>query len=268
MSFKVSKKYLVIFLVLILGLVFLNLFPKPAKALENFIFKVFSPVQKIFIRTGNKISDFFQILISIKDLNKENAELKQKNSDLEAQLTQLKEIEKENETLRTALNFAPKNTSLYEIASVVGKNIQGTEEWILIDKGTDDGVEKNMAIISEEFFLVGKVIEPNKDFSKVMLITDKNSLVAALIENRRNEGLVQKEEGSDKIFLDFIPKTEKVEIGEKILTSGMDNIFPRGILIGKAESVDSSENQLFQKITISPAVDFNKLEQVFILKNK
>jgi len=268
MNFKISKKYLAIFLVLILGLVFLNLFPKPAKALENFIFKVFSPAQKLFIKTGNKISGFFEILLSIKDLSRENAELKQKNSELERQLTQLKETEKENEALRAALDFSEKNTSLFEIASIVGKSLQGAEDWILIDKGTKDGVEKNMAIVSEEFSLVGRVIESNDNFSKVMLITDKNSIVGALIENKRNEGLVQKEEGSDKIFLDFVPKNEAVEIGEKILTSGMDNVYPKSILIGKVEKIDASENQLFQKITILPAVDFNKLEKVFILKSK
>ena len=263
-----SKKYLIISVVLILGLVFLNLFPNASKTLENFIFKIFSPAQKLFIKTGDSISGFSKILLSIRNLGEENTQLRQKNTELETQVSELKAVKAENEALRSALNFSPKDATVYEMASVVGKNITGGEDWILIDKGTDNGIEKNMAVVSEQFSLVGKVIESGKNFSKVMLITDKNNVVAALIENKRSEGLTQREGGSDKIFLDFIPKNENIELGEKILTSGMDNVYPKGILIGKVENIDSSENQLFQKISILPAVDFNKLEEVFVLKSK
>jgi len=263
-----SKKYLIISVVLILGLVFLNLFPNVSKTLENFIFKIFSPVQKLFIKTGNRITGFFQILLSIKDLGDENIQLKQKNIELETQLSELGEIKKENETLRSALNFSQKDAIIYEMASVIGKNIAGGQDWILVDKGAENGVEKNMTVVSEQFSLVGKVIETGENFSKIMLITDKNNVVAALIENKRSEGITREENGSDKIFLDFIPKNENVELGEKIITSGMDSIYPKGILIGKVENIDLSENQLFQKISILPTVDFNKLETVFILKSR
>ena len=263
-----SKKYLIISVVLILGLVFLNLFPNVSKTLENFIFKIFSPVQKLFIKTGNRITGFFQILLSIKDLGDENIQLKQKNIELETQLSELGEIKKENETLRSALNFSQKDAIIYEMASVIGKNIAGGQDWILVDKGAENGIEKNMTVVSEQFSLVGKVIETGENFSKIMLITDKNNVVAALIENKRSEGITREENGSDKIFLDFIPKNENVELGEKIITSGMDSIYLKGILIGKVENIDLSENQLFQKISILPTVDFNKLETVFILKSR
>jgi rod shape-determining protein MreC len=268
MKFKLSKKYLVIFLVLILGLVFLNVFPNISKFLGNFIFKIFSPIQKFFIKTGDKVVGFFEIILSIKDLGKENAELRQKNLGMESELTKLKEAERENEILREALNFSQKNIPLYEIASVVGKEIQGGGDWILIDKGSENGIEKGAVVISKGFSLVGKIIEVNSNFSKVLLITNSKSTVAALIENSRSEGLIQKTEGENKIFMDFIPKDENPEIGEKIITSGMDKIYPGGILIGKIESVDLSENQLFQKIIIAPATDFNKLEEVFVIKLK
>lgn len=268
MRFKFSKKYLVIFLVLILGLVFLNVFPNISKFLGNFIFEIFSPIQKFFIKTGDKVVGFFEIILSIKDLGRENAELRQKNLGMEAELTKLKETERENEILREALNFSQKNIPLYEIASVVGKEIQGGGDWILIDKGSENGIEKDVVVISKGFSLVGKVIEVNSDFSKVLLITNPKSIVAALIENRRSEGLIQKEEGGNKIFMDFIPKDENPEIGEKVITSGMDKIYPEGILIGKIEGVDLSQNQLFQKVIIAPATDFDKLEEVFVIKFK
>ena len=265
---KIFRKHFIVLLVLILGLVFLNFFPNITKASGNFIFKIFSPVQKLFISLGNKITGSFQILFSISDLAKENEQLKQKNSNLELQLTELNELRKENENLRNALDFPLKNSLVYAMSSIVGKNLQGTDDWILINKGTKDGLDKNMAVVSGDFYLVGKIVDAGKDFSKVTLITDRNSMVSAMVENNRNEGLVQKDASAGKIFLDFVPKNETIELGEKIITSGMDNIYPKGIIIGTVQNIDSSENQLFLKIIISPGADFEKLENVFILKSK
>jgi len=198
-------------------------------------------------------------------LAKENIALRQENQELEAEISQLKEVEKENRALRQGLKISKKDQNIIEIASVVGKDIQESQNWILIDKGTKQGIEKNMALISEDMALVGKIAEVMSDFSKAMLITNKESIVAALAEKNRSEGLVKKEE-KGKLFMDFIPRSEKLEIGERIITSGMDNIYPKGILIGKIENIDLSQNQLFQKITITPAVDFSELEEVFIVK--
>lgn len=246
-------------------MVVLNIIPGLASGLGNFVFKIFSPMEKIFIKTGNKVVGFFELLLSIKDLSKENLELRQKNLELETQLNQFKETDRENQILRDTLQISEKDQIIIDMAFVVGKDIQGIQDWILINKGTKHGVEKNMAVISKEMALVGKIVEVMNNFSKVMLITNKDSIVAAIIEGERSEGLVKKEERG-KLFMDFIPRNEKLETGNRIITSGMDNIYPRGILIGKIEEIDFSQNQLFQKIFISPTVDFSKLEEVFIVK--
>jgi len=265
----ISKKYLVIVIVLIAGLVFLNFIPIFSKklSLSNIVFTIFSPIQRFFIKTGDRVSGFFEVVLSIKDLGKENAELKKKNSELESEITKLEEMERENQILREGLNLSEKTQLSLELALVTGKDIQGIQEWLLINRGSKDGVEKDMAVISKEFALVGKIIEVIPDFSRVMLIINNKSIVAALIEGERSQGLVEKET-KGKLFMDFIPRNEKLEIGERVITSGMDNIYPKGILIGKIDSIDLSQNQLFQKVTISPAVDFSKLEEVFIIKSK
>ena len=262
---KISRKYLLILIVLILGLIFLNVIPGFSIGLGNFVFKIFSPVEKFFIRAGERVVGFFEILISIKDLTTENAELKQKNSELEAEISQLKEVERENEVLRKGLEISEKGQNMVELARVVGKDVQIGGDWILINKGSNHNIEKDMSVISSEMALVGKVFEVMPSFSKVMLITNKESMVAALIEGERSEGLVKKE-GKGNLFMDFIPRSEELEIGERIITSGMDKIYPKGILIGKIEKIDLSQNQLFQRVTISPAVDFSKLEEVFIIR--
>lgn len=265
MAKSLSKKYLFIVIGLIIILIVINIIPGLSSGLGNFLFKIFSPIERIFIKAGDSIVRFFEISISVRDLAKENAELWQKNLELEAEISQLKEVERENEVLRTGLEISKKGQIIVEMASIVGKDIQGSQDWILINKGKNQGIEKDMAVISSEMALVGRIIEAMPSFSKVMLVTNKESIVAGLVEGGRNEGLVKKDE-KGKLFMDFIPRSEELEIEERIITSGTDNIYPKGILIGKIENIDLSQNQLFQKITITPAVDFSKLEAVFIIK--
>jgi rod shape-determining protein MreC len=262
---RISQKYVIIVVVLIVGLLFLNFIPGLSSALGNLLFKIFSPIQIFFAEIGSKVGGFFNILFSLRTLLRENAELRQKNLEMETELTGLKEVERENEILRMGLDISQKGYQVIEEAWIVGKDIQGIQDWVLINKGGKEGIEKDMTVVSPERALVGKVTEVMADFSKVMLITNKESLVAALIEGERSEGLVKKS-GEGKLFMDFIPRNEKLETEERILTSGTDNVYPKGILIGKIENIDLSQNQLFQKISISPAVDFSKLEEVFIIK--
>lgn len=262
---QVSKKYLVIIVVLITGLVFLNLIPGLTKSLGNFVFKIFSSIQEFFIGIGNKLSGFFNMLVSVKNLDAENNSLKQKNLNLETEIVKLKEVERENQILRDGLKISNEKQINLELAKLAGKDVQGPQEWILLNKGGNDGIVKDMPVISREFALVGRVMEIMPDFSKVILITNKESTVAALIEGERSQGLVKKEE-KGRLFMDFIPRNEKLELEKMVFTSGMDNIFPKGILIGKIEDIDLSQNQLFQKVIISPAVEFSKLEEVFIIK--
>lgn len=260
-----NKKYLIITAVLVVILVLINVIPGLASSLGNFVFRIFSPIGRFFINIGDRIAGFFDILISIKDLAKENRQLRQENLELESEISQLKEVERENQALRQGLEISKKGQIIVEMAFVISKDVQGAGEWILINKGSKHGVEENTAVISPETALVGKVVEVMPNFSKVMLITHKESVVAALVENARSEGLVRKEE-KGKLFMDFIPRSETLEPGERIITSGMDNVYPKGILIGKIENINLSQNQLFQRVTITPAVDFSKLETVFIVK--
>lgn len=242
-----------------------NLIPGLVKGLGNFVYTIFSPIEKLFSNVGKGTVGFFQILISVSELNKENIALEEKNNLLETEIVKLNDIAKENETLKQMLGISKSDNLELEMASITGKDIQGLQDWILVDKGEKQGISTGMTVISPERALVGRIIEVSKTFSKVMLINSKDSSIAARLENSRIEGLVKKYEKGG-IFMDFIPKTEKLEIGERIITSGTDNSHIKGVFIGKIETIDLSENQIFQKITIAPAVDFSKLEYVIIIK--
>lgn len=261
---KMKKIFLIIFILIII-LVVINIIPGLSKGLGNFVYKIISPINGFFIRIGNGIARFFQMLISIGNLNKENLSLQQKNLALETENAGLKEVARENNILKAALGFVQSGQLIKETALVVGKDVQGIQDWILINRGSKHGMQKDMAVVSLEMALVGKIGEVESSFSKVMLITQKDSVVAAILETSRVEGLVKRGEKGG-LIMDFIPDTEKLELGERVITSGMDNLYPKGILIGKIESIEPSDNQIFQKIDIALSVDFSKLESVFIIK--
>lgn len=262
---KFQNKTTLIIFSLIIILIIINLIPGLNKGLGNFVYKIFSPIEHLFTKIGDKIIGFFQVTISIGGLNKENVVLLQKNTTLESEITQLKEVQRENDTLRKALNISQNDRPIREVASITGKDIQGIQDWILINRGSKHGIAENMIAISPEGALVGKITEVSNNFSKITLITQKDVVIAGIIENNRIEGLI-KRNNKGGLFMDFIPKTEELTIGDRIVTSGMDNVYPKGILIGKIDNIDSSENQIFQKINISLAADFSKLEQVIIIR--
>ena len=259
------KKAVLTILILVVALTIINIIPGLAKGLGNFVYKIFSPIEKLFANIGKDIIGFFQILTSVGSLNTENIALREKNTTLESELAQLQEVQKENDILKQALNISKSEHLTLDTAIVVGKDIQGLQDWILINKGSAHGLKENMTIISPEKALVGRIISVSDSFSKVMLISSRESIVSALIENTRSEGLVKKDEKGG-IFMDFIPKTEQLNLNERIVTSGTDNLYPKGIFIGTIETIDPSDNQIFQKITIVPAVNFSKLERVIIIK--
>jgi len=259
------KKIFLILFILIIVLVVINLIPGLNKGLGNFVYKIFSPIEKLFSNIGKGFVGFFQMLISIGNLNQENIELKQKNLTLETEIAQLKEVKKENDFLKQTLEISKTEYVIEEVATVVGKDIQGIQDWVLINKGSNDDIKEGMIAISQEKALVGRIIEALEGYSKVMLISHKDSTVSAILENSRTEGLVKRSEKGG-LFMDFIPNTEKIEINEKVITSGMDNLYPKGIIVGTIESIDLSDNQIFQKIIISPAINFSKLENVIIIK--
>ena len=203
------KKAVLTILILVVALTIINIIPGLAKGLGNFVYKIFSPIEKLFANIGKDIIGFFQILTSVGSLNTENIALREKNTTLESELAQLQEVQKENDILKQALNISKSEHLTLDTAIVVGKDIQGLQDWILINKGSAHGLKENMTIISPEKALVGRIISVSDSFSKVMLISSRESIVSALIENTRSEGLVKKDEKGG-IFMDFIPKTEQL----------------------------------------------------------
>lgn len=150
------------------------------------------------------------------------------------------------------------------LASVIGKDPLSWSKMLTIDKGSNDGLKKNMAVVTYEG-LVGHIVQTVPNYSKVLLITDVRSAVDALDQDNRTRGVVVGK-GSDICEMKYISRDADIRAGYPIISSGMGGVFPKGILIGKVSKVDKAKKGLFKNVIIMPAVKIAILEEVFVLK--
>ena len=262
MRFSLKKRrVLILVLIGIFVIVILNFFQKEVR---TFFYSISSPIQKVFWQTGDKTSDFLEGIFKIKDLKNEADNLKLKNQELLFQVVFLKEIEKENKILRESLNLNFQKEFKLSMAQIISKDI--SQDFILINKGTKDGIFKDMPVITSQKSLVGKVSGVYKNFSKVELSSSKKSSFDAKIQKEENDifGLI-KGKGNSKLSLVFIPQEEEIFQNDIVLTSSLGGIFPKGLLVGQVKKVEKSDLEPFQKIEISPFFDISQIEILFII---
>jgi len=243
----------------VLVIVALNFYQKQVR---NFFYSISAPIQKTFWRAGDRIYDFFETISDIKNLKKENEDLKLKIQSLLAENVQLLELKKENETLRTALNLGLEKEFKLTLTQVIGKDI--SQDSLIIDKGFDDGILKGQPVITQEKNLVGKINEVYKNFSKVQLSSHKDSSFDAKIPDTEIYGLI-KGNGNFKVFFDLIPKDKEIKKGDLVVTAAAGGIFPEGLLVGEVKDVKKSDIEPFQKIEISPSFNINEINHLFII---
>lgn len=209
---------------------------------------------------GNKISFFSKI----RNLNNENRRLADKLIELEVDKNKITELEKENELLKNELGFVSANQELKLLpARVIGREPTSFLDHIIIDKGSNDKIVKGMAVVSSGV-LVGQINKVYEGESEVILITSKDSLILAMLQNSRAKGVLSG--GISGLMLQNIAQDVKYEPGENIVTSGLDGELKPGILIGKTGALESSTSDLFKNISVEPLADLSKLEMVFIIQ--
>lgn len=228
---------------------------------KNIFFKISSPFSTFFYGASDKISDFGQSFIRNKSLKNENEELRAKNLELLSRLVKLNEIERENEILKEQFGFSEKQTQIF--SRIRGFGDKKTS--ILIDRGENDGISKNLPVVARGNIIIGKIIEVYPDFAKVLLINSPESEVAVMAGENRAKGILRGGTSGDYLNLEMISKEEEIKIGDKIITSGFDNVFPEGLLIGEIVEIKKDDLGIFQEAKVRSYVDFGDLEEVFII---
>jgi rod shape-determining protein MreC len=211
-------------------------------------------------------SDFFGSPRDMATLREENMVLRNEVAQLQSEIIALQENLAQAEILYTLLDFARNNPDhQYVAATVIGREISPYLQYIVIDKGSNDGIRFGMPVVTQQG-LVGRIDAVISDAARIQLITDAGSVVNVRLKNANVEGQVR---GSitGEVSLDMVPIDSKVDIGEVILTSGLGGTYPPNIFVGQVLSLQSRQNALFQTGSVQAIVDFSTLGAVLVITN-
>jgi len=211
-------------------------------------------------------SDFFGSPRDMATLREENITLRNEVAQLQSEIIALQENLAQAEILYTLLDFARNNPEHeYEAATVIGREISPYLQYIIIDKGSNNGIRYGMPVVTQQG-LVGRIDAVISDAARVQLITDAGSTVNVRLKTANVEGQVS---GSitGEVSLDMVPIDAQVDVGEVILTSGLGGTYPPNIFVGQVFSMQSNQNALFQTGSVQPIVDFSVLSAVLVITN-
>lgn len=183
--------------------------------------------------------------------------------DLEGKLLHLKELEKENQRLTKLLAFSQTLSGKAIGARVIGSDVTPWKKIMMLDKGVRQGIRQDMVLVAPEG-LAGRILEASPFTSRAILLPDPDSRVSALTATSRVQGIITGI-GTEKLQMKYLALESGVAIGEDVLTSGIGSVFPKGIPIGKIESIEEDKDGLYLLAVVKPAVSFSKLEEVLCL---
>ena len=262
--------------IVVLSVAFLGIIVLSIKSNSNIISSgvggVISPLQKIVYTVNEKVKGSFDFFINFSNVKKENEELTAKNAELENKLIEYERMKEENTRLREMFDYSQNNANYdYLGCNIIGYSGGNISNGYIIDKGTKDGVEKDMVVITPAG-LVGKVTKASSSFAIVQTILNENIAVAAMVESTdETTGILQgitDSKNKNLTELSNIPIESAIKEGDKILTSGLGEMYPKEIRIGEVISVEVDNVGIMKRAVVKPYVDFNKLEELFVVVPK
>ncbi len=194
---------------------------------------------------------------------RKNGRLRQDLVRLQLENSATAELISENERLRTLLTFKKQNPPTATAAQIIAKSNSPASNTITINKGSDDGIEKDMAVVAEDG-VVGRVQTVLPGTAKVILLTDPGSTLAVRVQRNREEGLLEGKLGL--CALKYVSFYADIQEGDLLVTSGLDGLFPKGLPVATVLRVTKREASAFQAVTARPIVNFSRLEEALVLK--
>lgn len=206
--------------------------------------------------------DIFPEIIHLKS---ENDRLRRENVRLNLLSVKANEALAENDRLRGLLEFKERSELVLLPAEVIASDPMPGVHSILLNIGTRDGAAKHMVVISDQG-LVGKLARVGSNTSVAQILLDRNLGAAVRLANCREDGITVWH-GDDHLLIEGVPGLAKVRLGEPVMTSGLDGVFPEGILVGKVIGTEKREGSLFLEVEVMPVAAFSRLEEVFVVLN-
>lgn len=246
--------------VLLIGLLFFSTFAMLtqnhdlSRALQAQVLELTAEVESSFAWMGR----YFRVL-------QENQELRRRNIELSSRVARTRSVRMQNRELKRLLNLRDSSESRLRAARIVTKDIFQQENFLTLDVGSRDGVQKGMAVVHESG-IVGTVMLVSEDYSRVMPFLNTDFRVPGSILPLRTEGIIRWDgERQDRLLLEHVVKTEPVNPGQKVVTSGHSDIFPPGRAIGTVDSVEVRAGRSELLIYLRPAVSLHEISHAFVI---
>ena len=252
-----------------LGIIIYTINNDQKNAISSGVGSSINPLQKVVYSINNKIKGSLDFLLNFSKIKQENEELTKENIELENKLLEYDKLKEENDRLREVLNFKnSKDNYSYVGTNIIGYSGESFSNGYIIDKGENDGILKGMVVISDKG-LVGQVTSTGSNWAIVESLLNENIAVSVMVNSTREttgilEGYVTRS-NSGLTKVTNLPLDSEIKEGDVIVTSGLGQIYPKEIRIGEVISVESDEIKSMKTAIVKPYVDFDKLEDLFII---
>lgn len=225
--------------------------------------KLISPWQRAVHWVISSTLGVVERYILLVDLGDENRRLREELRRLQMENNELREHKQAVKRLRHLLLFKEQVHRVMIPAEVIAYSPLASFRTVVINKGRRDGLSEGMPVVTWEG-VVGQIMRISEASSIILLIIDRNSSVDALVQGTRTRAMLEGE-GGFRCRLRYVPRTDELRVGDRIVTSGLGRIFPKGLRIGEIVQVEKKEYGLFQDIEVEPSADFSRLEEVMVI---
>jgi rod shape-determining protein MreC len=262
---RVGHLFLIVVLVQVLLISWQVQTSTGARWLNAGVFGALSYVELGASRVFGSIRGVWDGYFWLRGTHQENERLKQQLADRELSLQQQQALARRGAELEELLELRQSSSLKTMAATVIAADATGAFQSVTIDRGSSDGLRANMAVISPRG-VVGRIVDqpPSINAAKVQLLIDRSAGAGALVERSNAGGVVVGQEGDPPLRMDFVSNLADVKVGDRVVSSGLDGIFPRGFAIGYVEKV-SNGAKLYKDIQIRPVVDFAALQSVLVV---
>ena len=261
------KKLFLVVLILALPLISLNLERRDTGTVKWYqqpVLLIVNPLQDFFSRFALGVSNTTSLYVDLINIKRDNRVLKEDLAAAKQEITQTEEFKRDYDRLKKLLEFKTSSASRLLGAQVVAVDLWGNSEYssLKLNKGSDDGFKKGMGVITHEG-VVGYLLNVTAHYSTVLVLTDRNAVVDALVARTRARGIVEGL-GRDSCNIKYIQRTDDVQVGDLVVT-GFDVIFPKGFPIGMVTKVVKKVYGVTQTVEMRPIVNVGRLEEVLVV---
>ena len=230
--------------------------------LEAVTFGVFAQMQRAVSAVTSGVRRVWSGYVSLRNLRTENDDLKRQLADAQIDLQRQRALADRSRGLERLLGLRDQSKLMTVAAEIIAAGATPDFRTVTIDRGSRDGLRAEMAIIAPAG-VVGRVAHASARAAKVQLLVDRNAAAGAIIERSRAQGVVVGG-GDDRLRMDYVSEAADIAVGDVVMTSGIDGIYPKGFAIGRVESVEKN-GPAYSRIVVKPAVDFRALEEVLVV---